>query len=156
MMELKSGFMTGLKVGLKVILFAPEWYWLIPESEREKGSCGPGSGFGEWLVPETIWGMPYTDCCQIHDKMYDKKWNPDIKNALLLNELERTKRLLEIKDEADRVFLNNILRKIDFYSANNLMRAIRKRRAFTIYDAVSLGGGPAYWNDKNEPNEWGA
>ena len=33
--------------------------------------CGAGKGFGEWIVPETIWGLRISPCCYIHDKSWE-------------------------------------------------------------------------------------
>lgn len=118
-------------------LYAPAWYWKIPKAVRSQGRCGAGNGIGEKLVPETIWGLKITPACQIHDQMYAKgKTQSD-------------------KEEADRVFLNNLLRIIDGNS-NKVMRWLRSRRAYKYYEAVRDLGGPAYWNSKNKFDEWGS
>jgi len=121
----------------KTLLFAPEWYWLLPWAERKKGRCGPGTSWKEKLVPENIWGLSMTPACQIHDPMY------------------KYGKTIEDKREADRVFLNNMLRLIDAGSANTFMRWLRRRAAYKYYEAVDLGGGPAFWADKNKPEELG-
>jgi hypothetical protein len=119
------------------ILYAPDWYWLLPQEEREKGRCGAGEGLGEKLVPETIYFLSIRGACQIHDKMYWKgKTSKD-------------------KQEADRVFLNNILRIIDANTSNSLLKWLRRRRAYKYYEAVANFGGAAFWKDKNKPEEWG-
>ena len=58
-------------------------------------------------------------------------------------------RTIEDKEEADRVFLNNLLRIIDrenkWYKPTGLMRC----RARNYYRAVKYFGGPAFWEWKN-------
>lgn len=115
-------------------LYAPEWYWKLPEDIRSKGRCGPGRGLGEKLIPETIWGLSVTPACQIHDQMYEKG------------------ETIGDKESADRVFLNNMLRIINGNS-NRFMRWLRTRRALKYYEAVRDFGGPAFWSNKNKPEE---
>jgi len=121
----------------EVALFAPEWYWKLPKKEREKGRCGAGNGLGEKLVPETNWGLSMTPACQIHDKMY------------------AAGKTIDDKDEADRAFFNNMLRLIDGNTSFILLRWMRRQRALVYYNAVKDFGGPAFWANKNKPEEWG-
>jgi len=57
------------------------------------------------------------------------------------------------KEEADRVWLNNILRRIDacegWFGQLATVKMLRRRRAKTYYDAVRCFGGPAFWTGKN-------
>ena len=122
---------------METILYAPSWYWEIPYDERAKGRCGPGHGLGDKLVPEKNWGLSMTGACQIHDKMYERG----------KTELDR--------EEADRVFLNNMLRLVEANS-NFIMKPLRRQRALTYYAAVRDFGGPSFWNTKNRPEEWGS
>lgn len=133
---------------------APEWFWDISEEARKEGRCGPGHGIGEKLVPETIWGMSYTDCCQVHDMDYSPGWNPDIQEAIkLADPAKKSIILLRIKDEGDDRFLRNMLNKIELYSANGFMRWIRNMRAMTTYNAVSIAGKTSFWNNVQEYEE---
>lgn len=100
------------------------------------GGCGPG-GFGDYLVPDTIWGLSIKPSCSIHDWMY--RWGVT----------------LEDKEQADRVFLNNMLRQILNGDTGRLTRWLRRRRARKYYLAVKWWGAPAYWNGKNKPEEMG-
>ncbi len=54
------------------------------------------------------------------------------------------------KDEADRVFLNNLLRLIEAVDSVWLLRKLRRARARTYYEAVHIFGGPAFWAGKND------
>ena len=71
------------------------------------------------------------------------------------------KPFIKYKGEADRTFLNNILRFIKFktnkylintkyFKIRNPLLILRKRRAYKYYLAVKHFGGPAFWKDKNE------
>jgi len=59
-------------------------------------------------------------------------------------------KLIDDKHEADRVFLNNMVRVIDTESCR-ILRALRRYRAMSYYNAVRDFGGPAYWANKNAP-----
>jgi len=62
---------------------------------------------------------------------------------------------IEDKDEADRVFLNNMLRLVDAGSTNWFTRWARSRAAVKYYYAVRDCGGPAFWREKNSLDELG-
>jgi hypothetical protein len=111
------------------LLYAPETYWALPEKER-KGGCGPGK-FGDKLVPDSIWGLNIKPVCSIHDHQY------------------AVGETIEDKDEADRVFLNNMLRLIDSAGGNWIIKALRRHAAAKYYSAVADFGGPSFWKGKN-------
>ena len=120
-----------------VKLFAPESYYSDSRVNEVVGGCGPGKGFGDWCVPDRIWGVSIIDACKIHDWMY---W------------IGRTK---EDKEEADRVFLNNMLRIIEAYDGwSRFLNGFRRYRAVTYYNAVRDLGGPCFWNEKNNDSEF--
>ena len=111
-------------------LYAPTSYTDASNDEREKvvNGCGAaGSKFD--FVPDTILGLNVSCCCHIHDWMYDKGAT------------------LEDKKEADRVFLNNVLRVIE--DKGGWFKRWRRRIAYGYYIAVKKFGGPAYWANKN-------
>lgn len=118
---------------MKACLFAPENYvWATPEIRAMVANgCGPG-GWKIDLIPDTIWGLSITEACNIHDWMYT------------------TGETLADKEEADRVFLNNILRLIDAADSIWLLRKLRRIRAREYFEAVSHFGGPAFWDGKND------
>ena len=101
-------------------LFAPASYWSCTDAMRHEivSGCGPGKGWKANLVPETLWGLSVHEACDIHDWMYH---------------LGET---IEDKKEADRVFLNNMIRIIDGKTRWNLLRKLRLRRARLYYQAV--------------------
>jgi len=116
-----------------VKLYAPESYWEADPKVRAvvTGGCGPGK-LGDWLVPDTLYGLSVRPACEIHDWMY------------------AVGDTLSDKEEADRVFLNNMCRIIDANTSWGFLRWLRKRRAKKYYYAVKLFGGTSFWNDKNE------
>jgi hypothetical protein len=101
-----------------------------------EGGCGPG-GFGDLLIPDSMYGLKIKKACSIHDWMYH--FGKD--------DLD--------KSRADRVFLNNLIRIINKNTKNRFMRMLRYRRAKTYYSMVCVFGGPAFWSDKNKPEEMG-
>ena len=110
-------------------LFKPKGYSALSADEKAKICNGCGSkGLGGWLVPETVWGLNITDCCNIHDYMYSQGAT------------------LQDKEYADRIFLNNLVRKID--SGSKLFRWPRRRRALKMYWAVNTFGEAAFWDKK--------
>jgi hypothetical protein len=42
-----------------------------PSLDEFSSYCGPGSGLGDWLVPETLSGLRVSAACYIHDVMWD-------------------------------------------------------------------------------------
>jgi hypothetical protein len=114
-------------------LYAPPLYWsLSPEGKADIcNGCG-AKGFG-WTVPETIWGLKITEACNIHDFMY----------LVGVDEEDR--------QEADRVFFNNLIRIIEAKTKLWPLKMLRHRRALKYYEAVRCFGGPAFWAGKNEP-----
>jgi len=85
-------------------------------------------------VPETIWLLDISEACNIHDWMY-------IAGSTIAD-----------KDEADRVFLNNMLRLIEAAGGWRLVQRLRRNRAWIYYQAVGRFGGPAFWSGKNPSN----
>lgn len=122
----------------QVSLYAPPEYWKLSEVERKSYRCGPGRGVLEILTPETIWGLCVTPACAIHDFMY--KEGPPTDQG---------------KEEADLVFLNNMVRLIEAGTGYPPLLRLRLRRARVYYQAVKLLGGAAYWKGKNKPGEMG-
>jgi len=115
--------------------FAPESYWLASREVRDQvtNGCGP-KGWKVDLVPDTIWGLSIKEECQIHD------WEYAVAPPTI-----------EAKDSADRTFLNNILRKVEY--VGGWLKWLRRRRAVTYYETVHLFGGPAFWTGKNNLKE---
>lgn len=124
MIELFSSGKEGLR--------APQGYWNLSQKEKEKICNGAGPKKWGWLVPDTIWGLKITEPSDIHDYMYSIGQN------------------IEDKDQADRVYLNNMLRYIQYYTKWTWLKKIRLMRAKKYYNAVVLLGGPAFWHGKDK------
>jgi hypothetical protein len=123
-------------------LFAPPSFWDLPEAFRSTvmTACGAGKGIGNWVIPDKIFGLRITEACKIHDYMYAQGAT------------------IEEKEQADRVFLNNMLRLIeaDYHKSRipiwrGILASLRRHAAITYYNAVHDFGGPAFWKGKNEP-----
>lgn len=115
-------------------LYAPESYWQASQEVRDVVTNGCGtSGWKGALVPETMWGLSVTPACNIHDWQYSC-------GATLAD-----------KEEADRCFLNNMLRIIESAGGWWVLKSLRRTRAKDYYDAVYCFGGPAFWDGKNPP-----
>ena len=114
------------------ILFAPTGFKLASIESLSKICNGCGAANAKFdFVPDRIYGTCITYACHIHDFMYNEG------------------RTIEDKQEADRVFLNNMFRLIErdkhkFYKPAWLQRI----RAKSYYKAVDLFGGSAFWAGK--------
>lgn len=116
---------------MNVELYAPRSYWRQIERGIQPGNgCGT-SGVAGKLVPDTLYGLSITAACNIHDHMYEI--------GLFIKD----------KEEADRIFLNNMLRIIKAHNRFRWLTKLRAARAHTYYLAVKTFGGPAFWNGKN-------
>jgi len=115
------------------MIYAPEAYKKLTQKQAAAiiNGCGPG-GWKIDLVPDTLWGLNITDACDIHDYMYHV--GDDIKD----------------KEEADRVFLNNMIRLVNAGTKCRWLRLLRRHRANIYYSAVKKFGGPAFWAEKNQ------
>ena len=102
----------------------------LSNKDIEKNGCG--SGWNAAIVPDSWFGIDFTIPCAIHDEMY------------------AVGKTIEDKDEADRVFLNNMLRIANEQSC--LLRGIGRFLARRYYNTVVNFGGVAYWDGKNEPD----
>lgn len=119
-----------------VKLWAPWGYWDAPKEAIDAitGGCGPG-GFGDYLVPDTVYFLSIFYACRIHDFMYH------------FGETEAEKRL------ADSVFLNNMLRIVHAKTKWNWLKKLRARRCRIYYEMVRDYGGPVYWDGKEDALE---
>jgi len=139
---------------MKAELYGPEDYWQATDEQRAEvcNDCGPAGWLNKY-VSETFYGIgpDISEACNIHDWMYTFPSTAG----------------LDYKDEADRVFLNNLLRfaeeaydqelaEAETYWFPGFMkwRARRRHRARQdlaeiYYTAVSTFGGPSFWKGKN-------
>lgn len=118
-----------------VQLYGPETYWATEDRDKECNGCGPEGLIGA-VIPDTIYGLSITPACNIHDWMY-------MHGATIAD-----------KEEADRVFFNNMLRIIDS-RPGRIMQWLRSRRSMLYYRAVRDFGGPWFWQGKNRKTELG-
>jgi hypothetical protein len=112
---------------MKLELRAPASYFIASQELRNKytGGCGAGK-FGDWLVPDTMWGLCVTEACNIHDWMY----------AFGKNKKDRK--------EADDTLLENLYRTIDNDQPTRVFRILRRMRARTYYFFVRTFGRSAF------------
>ena len=117
-------------------LFAPELYWKATPEQRSEVCNGCGTkGLAGIVIPDSLEGLDISECCAIHDWMYTF--------GLTLAD----------KEEADRVFLNNMVRLINDNHTIEPIMAIRRQSCMVYYTAVCDFGGPAFWAGKNKPGE---
>ena len=111
-----EGFMEN-----KYELDAPEEYWKLTQKEREEivNECGPG-GFINKIIPDHLLGLDISDACNIHDFMFVKAKGQ------------------EERKEADKIFLNNVDKKIVQGSKTFLGRVLRKGLARIYYFTVRV------------------
>jgi len=119
---------------MSVELFVPESYKQASDAARAEvcNGCGP---FGKFdFVPDSIYGLDISAACMPHDWAYTF-------GATLAD-----------KEEADRIFLNNMLRLIEGAPSwwDKMLRPFRRRRALLYYEMVVAFGAPAYWAGKNQ------
>lgn len=126
-----------VKGGYSVVLSAPESYWLASPAELARICNGCGTSHSGWIVPDTMYLLDITPACSIHDWCY------------------HVGETIDDKEQADRVFLNNLLRLIAkapsgrIFLLGKLITLLRNRRALKYFEAVSLLGGPAFWAGKS-------
>lgn len=119
----------------EIKLYAPEAYWRLTAAQKTEICNGCGTkGLCGLVVPDTIYGLCITPACDIHDYMY------------------HVGETLADKQEADRVFINNMLRLINA-GRFGWVKWLRRWRAMTFYTAVCDLGGPAFWSGKQPANE---
>lgn len=125
------------------VIARPETYFpsLVYEQWRPEvlGSyCGAGTGIGDLIVPETVWGLYVTLACYIHDDMWEHA--------------EPTRSDFEQSNEILRYNVSSIITNC---SANRFMKHIRLYRAVTMYNAVDRIGESIFWNLKRRQVENG-
>ncbi|MEA1999938.1 MAG: hypothetical protein U9N61_11540 [Euryarchaeota archaeon] len=100
--------------------------------ERPADCNGCGSGWSTKVVPDTIYLLDISDVCCIHDDRYEHGTT------------------IADKEEGDREFLNNLLRKIDANDSWYYPTKLARIRAVDYYSAVKDYGGPAFWDGKEQ------
>jgi hypothetical protein len=120
----------------EISIFAPSEYIELPQEVKDSYGCGPG-GFGDFLVPDTIWFLKVKVCCSIHDFYY--RYYAENSEAG--------------RKEADDIFLNNMVRVINAKTKWLWLKKLRLRRAKTYYYMVRRYGGPSFWDSRNKTEE---
>jgi len=117
---------------MKVELYAPESYIKASPHVRNQviNGCGPG-GWKKKIIPDHLLGLSIKEACNIHDWMYF------------------TGCCIADKEEADRVFRNNMLRIIEAGGGMKILQRYRRYLAQAYYESVEHLGGLAFWANKN-------
>jgi len=116
---------TPPHVAWKGQLWAPKAYWLLTQVQHNNQCNGCGAaGAALDFVPDTMYGLSVTQCCNIHDYMYG------------------TGKTEKARYEADTSFLVNCLRLIE--AKGGWLMMPRCYRAVTYYLAVRKKGGAAF------------
>jgi len=103
-----------------------EFKRLFPEEWASFG-CGPG-GFGDWIVPDTMWGLNISEACRVHDWYYRFYWD----------------RSTEAKKFADTLLMDNCRAIIEQGSSNVIILNLRYIRCRTYYFMVDRCGQSAW------------
>ena len=118
----------------KVVLDAPPDYYSLTPKQKKKicNGCGPKNPkyFGGHVIPDNLYGISISEACNIHDYMY------------------YIGKTIKDKNEADRVFLNNMLRIIDSVQYPwwlRWLKWLRQKSAWKYYEVVSNLGDIAFW-----------
>jgi hypothetical protein len=105
----------------------------MPDDYKSNG-CGT-DGWSAKLIPNTIYGLDIKECCKYHDFLYSA-----------------TNKSFALKQQADRIFLNNLIRKINadtkWWRNNFFIKKLMRSRAYKYYKAVDMFGASAYWDGK--------
>lgn len=114
------------------VIYAPAGFLSNPIEHVDACVNGCGSAQAKFdFIPDSIWGVYVGEACAVHDYMY------------------HVGRSDEDKKEADRVFLNNLLRLLTKRKPWYIPDYLVKSRARKYYLAVKYFGGPAFWAGKN-------
>ena len=104
---------------------------LFPAEYKSFG-CGPG-GVGDWLVPDTMWGLSVKPACQQHD--HDYRFGSGSSK--------------EHRKQCDTRMRLNMLIIVDAKSKTKTFKALRHVRVNAYYFWVRFGGGGSYWNERS-------
>ena len=118
--------------GVDLIRPTGPFLWPHPTFAGFPTCCGAGK-VGDWLVPDSIWGVNISPACWVHDQMFAVA--PATWGAF---------------HYANAVFFVNIAAIIQARSANALIRTLRIARASLYLLAVSTAGASIFWAMKKE------
>ncbi len=79
-------------------------------------------------------------------------WDLDISESwnILLYMYHFARPIIKDKKEADRIFMNNMLRLITAKTDNVFLKWLRRKAAFKLYINMVRYGGPIFWAGKND------
>ena len=103
--------------GYKLAAPSSFWAFLGQDMSAAVNGCGPG-GTGDFLVPDTAYGLSLKPACKIHDWMYTI-YNDEAGFKL-----------------ANQVFLDNMIRINNSASKHVWLKWVRMRRILKYYRAV--------------------
>ena len=100
-------------------LAAPESFWTFISQDMSDvvNGCGSG-GMGDFLIPDTIYGLSIKPACKIHDWMYTI-YNDEAGFKL-----------------ANQIFLDNMIRINNKETKYTWLKWLRRRRILKYYNAV--------------------
>ena len=113
-------------------LRASEIFWTLTPAQISEiaHGCGPGTGWKEKIIPDTILGVCLRPACIVHDVEYH---------------FGETK---EDKEEADLNLIHNALVINNRDSKFWLFKMIRRRIILDYYAVVSDFGALAFWTEE--------
>lgn len=128
----KSTLLKAQALAIQGIIYAPASFLLASPEELGEVCNGCGAANSWFRPPNRIYGTDIVAACIVHDWMYEHGCT------------------IEDKEEADRIFFNNMIRLVErdrekWYKPTHLQH----RRAYKYYKMVDLFGGPAFWARKN-------
>ena len=115
----------GIKYeGPAVALEADPTFWAADKEDIDRVAHGCGPGWGDWLVPDTVWGgLSIRRACRIHDWDY-------------VNGTEKAK--------ADLRFKANMERIVIACTRWNWLKRLRLSQVNLYYKAVKYAGDTFY------------
>ena len=121
---------TARKLAIENCLDGPDWA-LDPDTPIDQiraligsgGGCGPGATWGDWMVPDTMWGLNMKPVCYLHDCCYHDADNEARRHV------------------CDLLLFTNGTTYIRAHSANWFMVWLRLKRLGKYFRMVNLGGG---------------
>ena len=117
---------------VQLVCPSEKFMWPHPTFKGFPSACGAGK-LGDYLIPDTLWGLNVSPACYIHDQMWslaEPSWSDfHASNALLF---------------VNCAFI------IQARSANFFIRDLRIARAATYLLAVSTLGAPIFWSLKEK------
>lgn len=110
-------------------LAAPMSFWNASDELRNSlaGGCGPG-GFGDYFVPDTIYGLSVKPACKIHDWCF-AVWEDKAGFTL-----------------SNNIFKNNMIRINEQHKGPQWVKKLRLPRIKKYYLAVHFFGEPSYYD----------